>query len=223
MAQAGIHGLVGMAVRKYFPTRTWLMLGILLGSLLPDADNLFVAIATVMKKSTEGLHRTFSHSLFFAVALIVIFWIVGQIAKAPRWVNLGLGLGLGVTLHSVLDLLLWFNGVAILWPIPSWVNLWSWFATPAWLDKILMTVEFLFFALFFLALDGIARKRGTDKGYLKPLRVWIILQAVLFVVFTVLVFIMSKGFMTIYGAVYLLSLFLALGVVIRMRETVEAI
>jgi membrane-bound metal-dependent hydrolase YbcI (DUF457 family) len=223
MAQAGIHGLVGMAVRKYFPTRTWLMLGILLGSLLPDADNLFVAIATVMKKSTEGLHRTFSHSLFFAVALIVIFWIVGQIAKAPRWVNLGLGLGLGVALHSVLDLLLWFNGVAILWPIPSWVNLWSWFTTPAWLDKILMTVEFLFFALFFLALDGIARKRGTDKGYLKPLRVWIILQAVLFVVFTVLVFIMSKGFMTIYGAVYLLSLFLALGVVIRMRETVEAI
>jgi membrane-bound metal-dependent hydrolase YbcI (DUF457 family) len=223
MAQAGIHGLVGMAVRKYFPTRTWLMLGILLGSLLPDADNLFVAVATVMKKSTEGLHRTFSHSLFFAVALIVIFWIVGQIAKAPRWVNLGLGLGLGVALHSVLDLLLWFNGVAILWPIPSWVNLWNWFTTPAWLDKILMTVEFLFFALFFLALDGIARKRGTDKGYLKPLRVWIILQAVLFVVFTVLVFIMSKGFMTIYGAVYLLSLFLALGVVIRMRETVEAI
>ena len=29
--------------------------------------------------------------------------------------------------------------------------------------------------------------------------------------------------MTIYGAVYLLSLFLALGVIIRMRKTVEAI
>ena len=223
MAQAGIHGLVGMAVRKLFPSRTWLMLGILFGSLLPDTDNIFVAAATVMNKSTDGLHRTFTHSLFFAVALVAIFWIVGQIAKQPRWINLGLGLGIGVVLHTILDLLIWFNGVAVLWPIPSWVNLWSWFTVPAWLDKILMTVEFLFFALFFLALDGFARKRGTDKGYIKTLRVWTIVQAVLFVAFTALVFMISKGFMTIYGAVYLLSLLLALGVLVRMRETVEAI
>ncbi len=223
MAQAGIHGLVGMVVRKLFPARAWLMLGILLGSLLPDADNVFVAVATVMKKSTEGLHRAFSHSLFFAVALIAIFWIVGQFAKQPRWVNLGLGLGLGVMIHTALDLLLWFNGVAVLWPLPSWVDLWGWFTVPGWLDSLLMTVEFLFFALFFWALDWFARKRGTDKNYLKTLRVWTILQAVLFVLFTVLVFVMSKGFMTIYGAVYLLSLFLALGVTIRMRQTVEAI
>ncbi len=162
MAHAGIHGLVGMVVQKLFPARAWLMLGILLGSLLPDADNVVVAVATVIKKSTEGLHRTFSHSLFFAVALIVIFWTVGQIAKQPRWINLGLGLGLGVTLHTVLDLILWFNGVAVLWPLPSWINLWAWFTVPGWLDKILMTVEFLFFAMFFWALDWFACKRGTD-------------------------------------------------------------
>ena len=223
MAQAGIHGLVGTVVRKFFPTRTWLMLGILLGSLLPDADNVLVAVATVMKKSTEGLHRTFSHSLFFAVALIAIFWIVGQIAKQPRWVNLGLGLGAGITLHTILDLILWFNGVAILWPIPSWVNLWTWFTVPGWLDKFLLTAEFLFLALFFWTLDWFARQRGTDKTYLKTLQVWTIVQAGLFVIFTVMVYTMTKGFMTIYGAIYLLSLFLALGVIIRMRETAEAI
>jgi membrane-bound metal-dependent hydrolase YbcI (DUF457 family) len=223
MAQAGIHGLVGMAVRKLFPARTWLMLGILLGSLLPDADNLLVAMATVMKRSTEGLHRTFSHSLFFAVALLAIFWLVGQVTRQVRWTNLGFGLAVGVVLHSALDILIWFNGVEILWPLPSWINLWAWFTVPAWFDKLMLSAEFLFFALFFYGLDWFARARGTDNGYLKTLRVWTIVQAVFFILFTVLVYVMSMGFMTIYGAVYLLSLFLAIGITIRMRQTVEAI
>ena len=47
MAQAGIHSIAGMAVRKWIPDRKWLMLGVVLGNLLPDADNLAVAIATV--------------------------------------------------------------------------------------------------------------------------------------------------------------------------------
>lgn len=54
MAQAGIHGMVGMAVRKWTPDRKWLMLGIILGNIFPDADNLAVAVATVMGRSTEG-------------------------------------------------------------------------------------------------------------------------------------------------------------------------
>ena len=66
MAQAGIHSMVGMALSKNgHRARKWLMLGIVLGNLFPDADNLAVAVATVMGKSTEGLHRTFTHSLFF--------------------------------------------------------------------------------------------------------------------------------------------------------------
>ncbi len=70
MAQAGIHGMVAMAVRKWTPSRKWLMLGIVLGNILPDADNIAVAIATLTGKSTEGLHRTFTNSLFFGVS----FW-----------------------------------------------------------------------------------------------------------------------------------------------------
>ena len=47
-------------------------------------------------------------------------------------------------------------------------------------------------------------------------------QGVLFVVFTVLVYTTAKGFMIPFGVLYLLSLGLAFGVTIRMRETVEA-
>jgi membrane-bound metal-dependent hydrolase YbcI (DUF457 family) len=223
MAQAGIHGLIGTAVRKLTPNRTWLMLGIVLGNLLPDADNLAVAVATVMKNPTEGLHRTFTHSLFTVLLVVVVFYLIGVLTKQPRWSNLGVGMGVGILMHIVLDLLLWFNGVAILWPIPSWINLWSGYTSPAWFDKLMLSTEFLFFALFFFGLAGIALRRNTDQEYLGKLRIWIWLQAALFVLFTVLVFMMQKGFMTPYGAVYLLSLGLAIGVTIRMRQTVEAV
>ena len=221
MAQAGIHSILGVAVRKWTPERTWLLLGIVLGSLLPDTDNLAVAVATVAKLPTEGLHRTFTHSLFTVVAVVAVFVILAQIARQPRWKNLGIGLGIGILLHILLDLLIWFDGVEILWPIPSWINLWAEVTPPPWFDKLMMTAEFLFLALFFLGLSTLARRQGTDLGYLRKLRVWTWLQLVLFVIFTVLVYTLSKGFMTLYGLTYLLSLGLAIGVTLRMRQTID--
>jgi len=221
MAQAGIHSMVGVAVRKWAPKAEWLMLGIVLGNLFPDTDNLAVAIATVAKLPTEGLHRTFAHSIFTIVAILAIFYIIAAITKKPRWNTLGIGLGIGVLMHILLDLLIWFNGVAILWPIPSWINLWAGYTPPEWFDKLMVSAEYLFLALYFVLLYSLARKYETDQDYLKTILVWIIIQAVLFIVFTVLVYTMSKGFTTINGAVYLLSLFLAIGVTIRARKTVE--
>ena len=48
------------------------------------------------------------------------------------------------------------------------------------------------------------------------------LEFALFVIFTPLAFIMTKGFLTIFGAVYLFSIFMTFFVTIRMRKTVEA-
>jgi len=221
MAQAGIHGLIGMAVRKWAPKAEWLVLGIVLGNLLPDTDNLAVAIATVAKLPTEGLHRTFTHSLFAIVAILAIFYITANLTKKPRWNTLGIGLGIGVLMHILLDLLIWFNGVAILWPIPSWINLWAGYTPPEWFDKFMLSAEYLFLALYFVLLYSLARHYKTDQDYQKMLLIWTIIQAVLFIVFTALVYTMSKGFTTINGAVYLLSLFLAIGVTIRARKTIE--
>ena len=223
MAQAGIHSIIGLAVRKWTPERTWLMLGIVLGSLLPDADNLAVAVATVAKLPTDGLHRTFTHSLFTIVAVVAVCYIVARVTRQPRWNNLGIGLGIGIFLHILLDLLIWFNGVAILWPIPSWINLWESITPPPWFNKLMLSAEFLFFAVFFLGLAMQARRKHTDPDYLGKLRTWTWIEVALFVIFTTLVFVMQRGFMTPYGLIYLLSLGLAIGVTIRMRRTVEAI
>ena len=56
MAQAGIHSMVGMAVGRWTPDTQWLMLGVVLGNLIPDTDNLAVAAATLASQPTEGLH-----------------------------------------------------------------------------------------------------------------------------------------------------------------------
>ena len=223
MAQAGIHGMVAAAVRKYVPGKEWLMLGIVLGSIFPDMDNIAVAVATVAKLPTHGLHRTFTHSVFTILLVLIVFYLVAVLTKKPRWKTFGIGFGVGILMHVLLDLVIWFNGVEILWPLPLWVNLWEGFQVPEWLGKFLMPAEFLCFGLFFLVLAALARKHQTDAGYQSRLRVWMIVQFVLFAAFTVMVYTMDKGFMTVYGAVYLLSLFLAFGIVIRMRNTVEAL
>ena len=222
MAQAGMHALVSLPLRKWAGARgEWLMLGLVLGSMFPDADNLAVAVAVLTKTSSAGLHRTFTHSLFTAALVVLVFFLVGQITKRPRWTNLGVGLGVGILIHILLDLVLWFDGVAILWPIPFTLNLWTNITPPAWWMTLMMPLELLFFALFFVSLDFLARRKGSDLGFLTKLRGWTILQAGLFVVFLVLAFVMTKGFLTIFGAVYLLSLGLAAGIAIRMRKTIE--
>jgi membrane-bound metal-dependent hydrolase YbcI (DUF457 family) len=162
MAQAGIHGLVGVAVRRWVPARQGLVLGIVLGSFLPDFDNFAVGVATVTGASTQGLHRTLTHSLFFALGVVLIFQLVAVGAKRPSYGNLGLGLGLGVLLHIVLDLLVWFNGVHLLWPLDIYVNLWEGITPPEWFSNLLMPLENLFFAAYFWGLMVLAQRQGTD-------------------------------------------------------------
>jgi membrane-bound metal-dependent hydrolase YbcI (DUF457 family) len=223
MPQAGIHGLVGTISRKWMPKREWLLLGLVLGNMFPDLDNIAVAVATLTKAPTEGLHRTFTHSIFTVIALVIFFAIVAAVTKNPCWTSFGYGMGAGVLMHILLDLLLWFGGVELLWPVRFELNFWGWFVTPGWLGKLLNTGEFLAFGLFFALLASLAHRQNTDVEYLPRLRLWMIVQFVLFVVFTVLAFTVDSGYFTIYGVLYLLSLFLAIGVTIRMRRTVETI
>jgi membrane-bound metal-dependent hydrolase YbcI (DUF457 family) len=221
MPQAGIHGIVGTILRKWMPRKEWLLLGVVLGNLFPDLDNIAVAIATITKSTTEGLHRTFTHSIFTILAFVIVFYLVSLLTRDQKWNNFGLGFGAGILMHIVLDLFLWFNGVELFWPIKFDLNFWSWFTMPGWLDIILKTGEFLAFGLFFMLLASLGRKQGTDEAFLPKLRIYAYIQFALFVLFTIAGFVMQKGFMTIYGLLYLLSLFFAIGVTFRMSKTIE--
>ena len=221
MAQAGIHALVGMAACRWMPQRTWLALGLVLGNMLPDTDILAVAVATVAGLPTEPLHRTFTHSLVAVAIVVLVCRGVARATGRTSWWNLGIGLGLGILMHIALDLAIWFRGVEILWPLPFKVDLWRDVVVPGWWSTLELPAEFLCFALLFLALHRSAGRQGTDLSFRRRLRFWIWVQSVLFVSLAVLAFALGESYRTVHGALYLPSLGLAIGVVIRMRRTLE--
>jgi membrane-bound metal-dependent hydrolase YbcI (DUF457 family) len=198
-----------------------MMLGLVLGSILPDADNLAVAVATLTKQPTAGIHRTATHSLFFALLVVGILYLCAAAFKRPSLKYIGIGMGMGVILHSLLDLLIWFSGVAILWPFPVWINLWEGISPPTWFTKILDPLELFFFGLFFLSL-ALSGKQGMENRKARNgLWIWTGIEAFLFVIFSVLAFTLKSGFTTIFGGVYLFSLGLAIVLTIQMRDTLE--
>jgi membrane-bound metal-dependent hydrolase YbcI (DUF457 family) len=222
MAQAGMHAMVGMLARKLTNKSQWILFGAILGSFIPDMDNFGVAIATLAKLPTIGIHRTLTHSIFFVLAVVAIFLAIGQVKKEGRWTNLGIGLGLGILFHSLLDIFLWFNGVALFWPFPVWVNIWANITPPVWFMKFMDPAEFLFFGIFLWVLGSWARQYNTDEDFRGKHRIWMMIEFALFVIFTPLAYIMTKGFATIFGALYLFSIMTAFFVTIRMRKTIEA-
>jgi len=225
MPQNGIHAIAGIAARRWVPQREGLILGVLLGNMFPDLDNLVVAYATLTKADSHGLHRTFTHSIFAVLLVILLFSLIAGLTKNQKWNNLGLGLGTGILMHILFDLILWFNGVELFWPLRYELNFWRWFAMPDWLKIILDTGEFLAFGLYFLLLGSLARQQNTDEGHRRPIRTWTYVQLALFILFTGLFFTAGATGLpyTIFGALYLASMILAIVVTIQMRKTIETL
>jgi membrane-bound metal-dependent hydrolase YbcI (DUF457 family) len=224
MPQAGVHAIVGTVARKWMPQKEWLMLGVVLGNLFPDLDNLAVAYATLTGVDAHGLHRTFTHSILTILAVLVLFYLIAVLTKNRKWNNFGMGFGIGILMHILLDLVLWFNGVELLWPIRYELNFWSWFAVPGWLKIILDTGEFLTLGLYLLLLTSLARQQNTDTEHQGSSRIWAYVEFILFILFTALFFsIGAEGLpYTLFGALYLLSLVVGIVVTIQMRRTVES-
>jgi membrane-bound metal-dependent hydrolase YbcI (DUF457 family) len=227
MPQNGIHAIVGTAVaRKWMPKKEWLLLGVVLGNMFPDLDNLVVAYATLAKiPNAEGYHRTFTHSVFTIVTMVILFYVIGAVTSNEKWKNFGMGFGTGILMHILLDLVLWFNGVELLWPLSKYeLNFWSWFVMPVWLKIFLDTGEFLAFGFYFLLLGSLARQYSTDAARQGSSKTWAYIQFCLFIVFTVLFFAIGTVGLhyKVFGVLYLLSMIIAMVVTIRMKQTVEA-
>ena len=225
MPQNGIHAIAGMAARRWMPQRDWLLLGIVLGNMFPDLDNLAVAYATLTGGDTHGLHRTFTHSIFTILAVAVVFYLIAVLSGNRKWNNFGIGLGIGILMHILLDLVLWFNGVELFWPIRYELNFWRGFETPEWLGILLETGEFLAFGLYFLLLVSLAKRLNADAEYWSSTRLWMYIELALFVLFTILFFSMGRDGLpyTVFGALYLASVLVAFVITIRMRKTVETL
>ncbi len=228
MPQNGIHAMVGVAARKWMPQKEWLLLGVVLGNMFPDLDNVLVAVATLQKQPTEEAmeiyHRTFTHSVFTILAVLILFYAIAAMTKNQKWNNFGQGFGAGILMHILLDLVIWFNGVALFWPFGGELNFWSWFVVPPWLKILLDTGEFLAFGLYCMLLVSLVNKHGTNRDYAGKARAFAYIQFVLFVLFTILFFaVKMKLLATIFGALYLVSMIIAMLMTIKMRQTIETV
>jgi len=232
MPQNGIHAIVGIASRKWMPKKEWLLLGVVLGNMFPDLDALVVAYATLAKLPDPAhFHRTFTHSVFTILTMMLLFYIVAVVTKNEKWKNFGMGFGLGILMHILLDLVLWFNGVQLLWPFGSELNFWAWFVKPVWLSILLDTAEFLMFGLYFLLLVSLSRKSDMDTNRQGSTKIWAYVEFGLFVIFTVLFFnVNSTGldyakslYYKIYGGLYMVSLIAGMIITTRMKQSVESL
>jgi len=93
---------------KKFPKHAWALL--LLGGIIPDIDYIFQILLN------EPIHRTITHSLFFALVSLVFI-------KNNKY---GLLFTIGILVHIFLDLLT-APGVQLLWPINIWISIDSYF------------------------------------------------------------------------------------------------
>ncbi|MEW6309130.1 MAG: metal-dependent hydrolase [Bacillota bacterium] len=227
LSQAGLHGIAGLYAGKLCKqaNRGWLVYGLVLGSLLPDAD--FFLLGPLYLFSTKlGLmmHRTFTHSL---LALVLVWAFFGLTAKrGDTWVAFGKGILAGVALHMSMDVLTWFSGIDFLWPlgffgVPSTINLWTWFHPPRWLSNLLGAMDYPAFAAFFMVLAHSARKQETNLDFLPRLKVYTTILWVLAAVFTALAFVLGGLFDIAHYALFILIFFpLTLHVVVKMRQTI---
>ena len=228
MPQPGLHGLFALGVLRLRPAPRGFALGLMAGALLPDLDTYPQGIAVVLgmdpARAEAVFHRTLTHSLFFAIGVALA--LAGsarlrgdraQMAFAGGWL-----LG-SVGLHILPDLLAWFDGVGILWPLWS-VNLWAGVALPHPVPNLLRAMNFYAFAAYLFAMGKEARRRGMDRRGLISLRKEVKVQLGLGALFTPLALLLpTSQYNLLDGAAFLLWAYpRVLWITWRMRSVIEA-
>lgn len=228
MAQIGLHPVFALAARKTFSTNKWFATGLALGALLPDADSYIVAYGFLLggmdtSQAQELFHRTFTHSVFFAMGIGLLFYLLSRLRRDKNLATFGFGLATGIAvLHIVPDIFIWFRGVEAFWPLGG-INLWGTVSYPENIQRLERATNFWSFSLYFIYLASVARKSNTNQDYMPKLRRYTQVQLGISVLFTLLAFILSSKMYNILdgGALLLFAFPNAMWVTWQMRETIE--
>ena len=225
MAQSGIHAFSGIILSKLFKQKKWFAPSLILGSILPDVDILFSAIAFLFGASiveAEEIHRTFTHSIFTVLIIYLVFLSIKEIKSDKKFKIIGKGICIGMTAHIILDVCLWFHDISLLWPLQPYlidpINIWgniSLSHSPVF-KKILLAFEFIMFRLYgwFLINQFINIKNigNTPIWFIKYMTKWIKIEFILFITFLLLIYININIniYMILFTLMYIPSLMMAL-------------
>tara|TARA_B100001250_G_C19679662_1_gene735262 strand:+ start:167 stop:850 length:684 start_codon:yes stop_codon:yes gene_type:complete len=223
MAQSGIHAFSGIILSKYFKQQEWLAPSIMIGAMLPDIDIVFSAFAFILGKSIEGseliFHRTFTHSIFTVIATYLVFLCIAEIKSDTKFRIIGKGVCMGILLHIILDLLFWFKGVRLFWPLPADpINLWN-FNLPELFFKIIFSLEFILFRIYGWYLINSFIKYPANQGwFIKYISRWINIEFILFVISVAYIYLNIPGYKIFFTIMYIPSLVMALISTYILRE-----
>jgi len=110
--------------RRHFPVHYLFVAG--LGGVLPDLDFFALMILQFFGFTYEQVHRTFSHTLLFALILLVIGLVLHlcdnpQFGKRHKmkWSCVFYILSFGSVVHIILDMI-YGGGMLMLWPLSDW-------------------------------------------------------------------------------------------------------
>jgi len=241
MAQSGLHALIGGYVAKSWVKASdtpsgvervkGLKYGLVLGALAPDVD--FFLLGPMYLFNSElavKMHRSFTHSLLTTAVFVGLLWLLAAGERRDYRRGLALGLGAGILTHLVADVIMWFGGIQVLWPlayvgVPQSLDIWaSLYAPPRLLSNILGALDYVAFGLYYLYLAAAARRTGTNTAFLGRLRSITLIQWGLSAIYLTLAFVLGSWFDIAHYAAFILVFFpLCLYVTAKMRETIYAL
>lgn len=230
MAQSGFHGIIGLYGNEaYWQKKDWepaekkaLKFGFVLGNIVPDLDLIpLVLLYLYNSKLALAMHRTFTHSLFTAAAVYLFFYF-------RRQRGLAVGLAAGMILHSLVDILVWFSGVELFWPLnllgwPVSVNLWTHYQPPEIVSSLLGAADYLAYGLYFTYLGQLALRQERCLDFLPRLNLYRWLQWILTIIFVVLAFLVRLSLFNIihYALFTLIMMPLAIYATFKLRPVIE--
>jgi len=235
MAQSGIHAFSGIVLSKLFKQEKWFTPSLIFGAILPDIDILFSAIAFLFGYSiieAEGIHRTFTHSIFTVIIIYLIFLSIKDITADEKFKIIGKGICIGISFHIILDIFLWFHEICLLWPLQPYLieptNIWgnlSLIEYPLF-KKALLAVEFIMFRVYgwFLINKFINSKNTTTSNwFIKYITKWIRLEFIFFIFFLLLIYlnINTNMYLILFTLIYIPSLIMALISTYILRDVIQ--
>ena len=121
MNLVGLYALLSVLVFRYFFKLDAVFfknftLGVILPSLL---DSFFMIISLFFNSPAPYINYSFifSHSLFVALILSTLFYLMAEIRRNRYYKIAGGGLLFGFLAHIVFDLFFWIEPIYIFWPI----------------------------------------------------------------------------------------------------------
>ena len=226
MAQAGLHAAVGYQLRKILPYEVRLFPALMFGSMLPDLDIIVVAIASIFYPINQAetiFHRTFSHSFFTLIFVYLLFAILSELKNISLLKTIGKGLALGMLFHLLLDTLIWFSHIDLLWPLPvEPVNLWHFFEVSPLVFQVLLALEFFCFRWYawFLITQHL-KLPGNQSWYIKYLHLWKKIGTYICFLFIILIIWNPPFYKILFGISYIPSLIMALFSTYMSRDALE--